>query len=67
MRDQAAATAVELFREDPQTAIVLAEISRDRFEPAIAHDPRRAVNVGIMEATMVGVAAGFALEGFRPI
>ena len=37
------------------------------FEPAFRHDPRRAVNVGIMEQTMVGVAAGFALEGFHPV
>ena len=59
--------AVELFREDPRVALVLAEISTDLFAPAFRHDPRRAVNVGIMEQTMVGVAAGFALEGFHPI
>lgn len=67
MRRAAAEAVVELFREDERTAIVLAEISTDLFAPAFAHDPRRAVNVGIMEQTMVGVAAGFALEGFRPV
>ena len=67
MRRAAAEAVVDLFREDERTAIVLAEISTDLFEPAFRHDPRRAVNVGIMEQTMVGVAAGFALEGFRPI
>src|SRR5439155_12915735 len=37
------------------------------LEPALRHDPRRAVNVGIMEQAAVGVAAGFALEGFHPV
>lgn len=67
MRRAAAETVVELFRTDPRIAIVLAEISTDLFEPAFRHDPRRAVNVGIMEQTMVGVAAGLALEGFLPV
>jgi transketolase len=67
MRESFAATAVELFERDPRVAIVLAEISRDLFWPARLHDPARLVNVGIAEQAMVGVAAGFALEGFLPI
>jgi transketolase len=67
MRAQAADTVCALFEDDPSVAVVLAEISVDRFAPAFRHDPRRAVNVGIMEQTMVGVAAGFAMEGFHPV
>ncbi len=67
MRERAAEVACQLFRDDPRVAIVLAAISRLLFEPAMQHDPRRAVNVGIMEQAMVGVAAGFAMEGFHPI
>jgi transketolase len=67
MRTQAADTVCELFELDERVAVVLAEISVDRFGPAFRHDPARAVNVGIMEQTMVGVAAGFALEGFHPV
>jgi transketolase len=67
MRRAACEAAVELFLEDESLAIVLAEISTDLFESAFAHAPERAVNVGIMEQAMVGVAAGFALEGFRPV
>ena len=67
MRERAASTLVELFREDERLALVLADISVDLFKPALRHDPRRAVNVGIMEQTAVGVAAGFALEGFHPV
>ncbi len=61
MRVAAAEAAVAAFREDERTAVVLAEISTDLFAPAFAHDPARAVNVGIMEQAMVGVAAGLAL------
>jgi transketolase len=67
MRTSAADTVCELFEADPRVAVVLAEISVERFAPAFARDPRRAVNVGIMEQTMVGVAAGFAMEGFHPV
>ncbi|HEY0389335.1 MAG TPA: transketolase C-terminal domain-containing protein [Gaiellales bacterium] len=67
MRAQAAGTVCELFAEDPRVAVVLAEISVDRFAPAFRHDPSRAVNVGIMEQAMVGVAAGLAMEGFHPV
>lgn len=67
MRPQIAATLIELFEQDDRLAIVLAEISTDLFRRARRHDPSRAVNVGIMEATMVGVAAGFAMEGFHPV
>jgi len=67
MRAQLAATAVDLVDHDPRAAIVLAEISESYFRDIMAREPARVVNVGIMEQTMVGVAAGFAMEGFRPI
>jgi transketolase len=67
MRRQAADTVCGLFSHDDRIAVVLSEISVEYFAPAFAHDPGRIVNVGIMEATMVGVAAGFAMEGFHPV
>jgi transketolase len=67
MREQGMATAVELFELDERVAIVMADISLDYLRPAVEHDPRRAVNAGIMEQSAVGIAAGFALEGFHPI
>jgi transketolase len=67
MRVQAAETATDLFRNDPRVAIVLSEISTDYFDEAFRLDPSRAINLGIMEQTLVGVAAGFAMEGFHPI
>ena len=67
MREQLAATVVDVFHADERIAVVLADISVDLFRPALEHDPDRAVNLGIMEQALVGVAAGFALEGFRPV
>jgi transketolase len=67
MRERAGETAADLMDDDPRVAVVLAEISTDQFARALRSHPERAVNVGIMEQTMVGVAAGFAMEGFIPI
>ena len=67
MRERAGETAADLLDEDPRVAIVLAEISTGQFGRALHAHPGRAVNVGIMEQTMVGVAAGFAMEGFLPV
>ena len=67
MRTQAADTVCDLFAADPRVAVVLAEISVERFQPAFEHDPARAINIGIMEQAMVGVAAGYAMEGFHPV
>jgi transketolase len=67
MRERACSAAADLFFADPRVALVLSEISLPLFEAPLREDPARAINVGIMEQTMVGVAAGFALEGFHPI
>ncbi|GAA2661581.1 MULTISPECIES: transketolase family protein [Actinosynnema] len=48
--------------EDPRIAAVIAEISRD-----VLPDHERVVNVGIREQAMVGVGAGLALTGLRPV
>jgi transketolase len=67
MREAATGAIVDLFVRDERVAVVMADISLEQLQPAVDHDARRAVNVGIMEQTAVGVAAGFALEGFHPI
>ena len=68
MRAAFARTASDLLDEDPRVALVLAEISVDGYlSRAVERHPARAVNIGIAEQAMVGVAAGFAMEGFHPI
>ncbi|HEY7692365.1 MAG TPA: hypothetical protein VH816_08490 [Gaiellaceae bacterium] len=61
MRQRFYRVAAELLDEDPRVAVVLAEIGAGELK---AHP--RLFNVGIREQLMVGVAAGLALEGFRP-
>jgi transketolase len=67
MRDRFARTASALVEADSRAAVVLSDISVDYFEEAMRQHPDRVVNVGIMEQTAIGVAAGMAMEGFHPI
>ncbi|MCU7722169.1 transketolase [Actinoplanes sp. KI2] len=66
MRETFVATTTALLDEDPRTALVLADISADAFEPARRRHPDRVLNVGIREQLMTGVAGGLALTGLRP-
>ena len=67
MRQAFAATSAELLDSDPSVAVVLAEISAGLFEEAARRHPDPVVNVGIREQLALGVAAGLALAGMRPI
>jgi transketolase len=67
MRSAFGATVSDLVERDQRVAVVLSEISTDHFTDASRRHPERVVNIGIMEQTMVGVAAGFAMEGFLPV
>lgn len=69
MRDRFTTVATDLLDSDQRIAVLLADIGTDRFAAsgATARHPRRLRNVGIREQLLIGVAAGFALEGFRPI
>jgi transketolase len=67
MRAQMARTIVELLDEDPRLFVVLADISAESFASAANRHPDRIVNVGIMEQTMISLAAGTALEGLIPV
>ncbi len=62
-----AATVSDLLDIDPRVFVVLADISASYFHRASARHPDRIINVGIMEQTMISLAAGVALEGFIPV
>jgi transketolase len=65
MRQQMGQTVNELLERDQRLVVVLAEISTQFFRETSS--PQRVINVGIMEQTMVSVAAGLANEGFIPV
>lgn len=67
MRTRFVQVASDLLDEDPRTAVVLADISADLFQPAARRHPTRVLNVGIREPLMLSVAGGLALAGMRPI
>ncbi|MFJ6215647.1 transketolase family protein [Streptomyces sp. NPDC092296] len=67
MRDRFAATTSRLLDDDPRLALVLADISADRFTEAAAAHPDRVLNVGIREQLLVSVTGGLALTGLRPV
>jgi transketolase len=67
MRHRFERVTLDLLAADPDLALALAEIGTDSFERLIASEPWRVLSVGIREQLMVGVAAGLALAGYRPI
>jgi transketolase len=69
MRDRFVTTTARLLETNPRLAIVLAVIGVSRFaeEGTLDRHPDRFFNVGIREQLMIGVTAGLALEGLRPI
>lgn len=69
MRERFTTVVTELLDERPELAVVLADIGVGGFHEsgATKRHPERIINLGIREGAMIGVGAGLALEGFRPI
>lgn len=66
-RDCFSNAVMQRLEHDPRAVFITADIGTDRIVDALARFPDRCLNVGIREALAVGVAAGYALEGYRPI
>ena len=67
MRQQMVRTLEELLAYDERLVVVLAEISYALFNKNSPVFSERILNLGILEQTMVSVAAGLAIEGFIPV
>ncbi|MDR7300517.1 transketolase family protein [Haloactinomyces albus] len=67
MRETFVDTVAGELDGDPRLAVVLAEISADRFTEVAERYPERVINVGIREQALIGVAGGLSLTGMRPV
>jgi transketolase len=67
MRDAFAAEIYDLARRDPSIVLLSGDIGFGVFDKFRADMPDQFVNMGVAEQNMVGVAAGLALEGRRPV
>ena len=67
MRNTFADEVTNLAKIDNRIMLLSGDIGNKLFDKFKAVDPSRFLNCGIAEANMIGVAAGLALNGLRPI
>jgi transketolase len=67
MRNAFAAEITELADADPRVVLLTADIGNRLFDTFRDRHPWRFYNCGVAEANMIGVAAGMAMNGLRPV
>ncbi len=67
MRQALSDVLVELGKKDPKVLLLTGDHGYALFDDFRRECPNQYINVGIAEQNMVGVAAGLARSGFRPI
>ena len=67
MRKTFARVTQDLIVEDPKVAVLLGDIGVFAFRDALKNYPNRVFNMGILEQSMIGIAAGLAKSSFFPI
>lgn len=67
MRNAFAKEIVRLGAENDRVVLLSGDIGNRLFDDFKAAFPSRFYNCGVAEANMIGVAAGLAMSGFRPV
>lgn len=67
MRNAFAQQLTELAERDPRIVVLSGDIGNRLFDNLKARCPDRFFNCGVAEANMIGMAAGLALNGLRPV
>jgi transketolase len=67
MRNAFADTLTKLAQEDSRVVLLSGDIGNKLFDNFKKVDASRFYNCGVAEANMMGVAAGMALNGLRPV
>jgi len=55
-----------LARQDKYVILIMGDVGYSFFESFQQEFPEQCLNCGVMEQTMMGMAAGMALSGFKP-
>mgnify|MGYP000020323810 FL=1 len=67
MRRQFTETISQIFKEDKKTTMLLGDIGVFSFRDLFRKYPKRIYNIGILEQSMISLAAGLSNEGLKPI
>lgn len=67
MRNAFAQEITRLAQEDPRVVVLSGDIGNRLFDDLKSKCPGRFLNCGVAEANMVGMAAGLAMSGLRPV
>ncbi|MDO8483130.1 MAG: transketolase C-terminal domain-containing protein [bacterium] len=67
MRKQLVQTVESLLAKDERLVVLLGDISVFGFRKAFEMFPKRIYNIGILEQSTIGMAAGLAIENFIPV
>jgi transketolase len=67
VRNAFAAEITRLGKEDPRVVLLSGDIGNKLFDEFKESCPGRFFNCGIAEANMMGMAAGMAMNGLRPV
>ena len=67
MRNAFADEVTQLAAQDPRIVLLSGDIGNRLFDRLRSQSPSQFINCGVAEANMMGVAAGMALSGLRPI
>lgn len=67
MRDALSSSLVAAAERDPRTLLLTGDHGYALFDAFRRHHPDKYLNAGVAEQNMVGMAAGLARAGFRPI
>jgi transketolase len=66
MRKPFIETLTSLAEKDPKVLLIIGDVGFSFLETFIERFPNQFLNCGIMEQTMMGVAAGLAQAGWKP-
>ena len=67
MRRQFTQTITQVFKKDKKTVMLLGDIGIFAFRNLFKKYPKRIYNIGILEQSMISLAAGLSNEGLKPI